>query len=191
MDYKTSAIAGSSVPRASFPFAQHLVDTYASEINKLASVWRSFADDDLAFRPHERSMTVGEVFKHELLSARRFFGGFLGLPEPSADAVLPPDGGVDVWVERMAELARPRLTCLAAQREAWWLEEVPFFDVRRQRVWIFWRRVLHTAHHRTQLAGYLRMLNKPVPPIYGPTADVKWEGADPTMSVAAAGRKRT
>ena len=66
---------------------------------------------------------------------------------------------------------------------------VPFFEVERERVWIFWRRVLHTAHHRTQLTVYLRLMDRSVPPTYGPTADVKWDGADPTNSVAAAGRK--
>jgi hypothetical protein len=66
---------------------------------------------------------------------------------------------------------------------------VPFFEVERERIWVFWRRVLHTAHHRTQLTVYLRMMNRSVPPTYGPTADVKWSGADPTNSVAAAGRK--
>lgn len=55
------------------------------------------------------------------------------------------------------------------------MEVVPFFDVRRQRIGVFWRRVLHTAHHRTQLTVYLRMLGKEVPAVYGPTADVKWE----------------
>jgi hypothetical protein len=86
------------------------------------------------------------------------------------------------------ELARPRLAFLARQEESWWLARARFFDVDRQRIWIFWRRVLHTAHHRTQLTVYLRLLDKPVPPIYGPTADVTWEGADPTLTVEAAGR---
>jgi hypothetical protein len=66
---------------------------------------------------------------------------------------------------------------------------VPFFDVERERIWIFWRRVLHRAHHRTQLTVYLRLLNRPVPPVYGPTADVSWSGADPTHSVDAASRR--
>jgi len=89
----------------------------------------------------------------------------------------------------MVELSRARLRFLATQGEDWWLEVVPFFDVQRERIWIFWRRVLHTAHHRTQLTVYLRLLNKKVPSTYGPTADVRWEGADPTSSVAAASRK--
>jgi hypothetical protein len=56
-------------------------------------------------------------------------------------------------------------------------------------VWVFWRRVLHSAHHRTQLTVYLRLLDRPVPPIYGPTADVSWLGADPTRTVDAARRR--
>jgi uncharacterized damage-inducible protein DinB len=81
------------------------------------------------------------------------------------------------------------LQFLAARTEGWWLEAVPFFDVTRQRIWIFWRRVLHTCHHRTQLTVYLRLMNRSVPSTYGPTADATWKGADPTQSVEAAGRK--
>ena len=32
-------------------------------------------------------------------------------------------------------------------------------------------------------------MGKPVPATYGPTADVTWQGADPTLSVEAANRK--
>ncbi len=64
----------------------------------------------------------------------------------------------------------------------------PVFDVQRERIWIFWRRVLHTAQKRAQLTVYLRLLNKAVPAAYGPTADVTWEGADSTRSIEAAGR---
>jgi hypothetical protein len=77
---------------------------------------------------------------------------------------------------------------MAERDEEWWRTVVPFFDTRRERIWIFWRRVLHTAHHRTQLTVYLRLLGKPVPATYGPTADVSWQGADPTTTVEAAGR---
>ncbi len=77
----------------------------------------------------------------------------------------------------------PRLWFLAAQPDTWWLARVPFFDVERERLWIFWRRVLHTAHHRTQLTVYLRLLGRPVPATYGPTADVTWSGADPTLVI--------
>jgi len=186
--YPFHTIDAADIPRAADPADQHLVDVYASEINKIASVWRGFDAATLEFRPHPKSTTVADIFKHELLSGRRFFGEFLGLPEPDAAAVVPDPITVDSSVERLADLARARLPHLARASRAWWNEPVKFFDVERARVWIFWRRVLHSAHHRTQLTVYLRLLDRPVPPIYGPTADVSWSGADPTRSVEAARR---
>jgi uncharacterized damage-inducible protein DinB len=188
MAYAYTAISDSEIPRASDPIFQHLLNTYASETNKVISVWREFSAEALPSRPHPRSSTVEDIFKHQLLSERRFFGEFLGLPEPPAAEVLPPALTVDSARERLVALARPRLAMLATQPTAWWIARVPFFDVERDRAWVFWRRVLHTAHHRTQLTVYLRVMGRAVPPTYGPTADVQWAGADPTHTVAAAGR---
>jgi uncharacterized damage-inducible protein DinB len=189
MNYPDSAIPESAIPRASDPIFQHMVDTYASETNKVVSVWRFFSDADLAFKPDPKSSTVFDIMKHELLSQRRFFGEFLGAPEPPGAEVMPAEATVTAICKRFTELATARLPFIAQQAREDWLRVVPFFDVERERIWIFWRRLLHTAHHRTQLAIYCRALGKPVPSIYGPTADVTWSGADPTRSVAAAERK--
>jgi uncharacterized damage-inducible protein DinB len=189
MQYDFIAIPDQDVPRAVDPIFQHLLDTYASETDKTVSVWRGFGDGDLDFRPHPKSSTVADILKHQLLSERRFFGEFVGTPEPPPDQVLPATHDVRAYAQRMAELARPRLEFFATQSADWWMQEVPFFEVRRQRIWVFWRRVLHTCHHRAQLSVYLRLLNKPVLSVYGPTSDQSWEGADPTNSVEAAGRK--
>ncbi|HKT13351.1 MAG TPA: DinB family protein [Terriglobia bacterium] len=189
MSYVHIAISDPQVPRAPSPILQHLLDTYASETNKVISVWSEFGAEDLAFRPHQRSSSVAEIMKHQLLSERRFFGEFLGSPEPPPHQVLPAAETPEEYARRMLELALPRLSFLSSKREDWWIEEAPFFDVKRQRIWIFWRRVLHTTHHRTQLTVYLRLLEKKVPSTYGPTADVTWKGADPTTTVDAAGRR--
>lgn len=187
--YTNRLIEESGIPAAVVAAYQVAIDTYAGETNKVAAVWRRFSDADLDWRPHLRSSAVGEIFRHQLLSERRFFGEFLGCPESPPHALLPAAFTVAASIQRLGQLARRRLPFLAAQEEAWWLERVRFFDVDRERAWIFWRRILHTAHHRTQLALYLRLLDRPVPAIYGPTADEKWEGSDPTQSVSAAGRK--
>ena len=90
MQYTFTAIPESAIPRAQNPLFQHLLDTYASESNKVVSTWREFSDADLDFRPHTRSSTVREILTHQLLSERRFFGQFLGTPEPPPAEVLPP-----------------------------------------------------------------------------------------------------
>jgi len=189
MKYEHMAISDHEIPVAVEPLMQHALQTYASETNKVVSVWSLFSDDDLAFCPHPRASTIGDILKHQLLSERRFFGEFIGSPEPPAPEILPTPFTVHSASTRIAELARPRLSFLASKPREWWTTHVPFFDVERERVWVFWRRVLHTAHHRTQLTVYLRLMNRPVPPTYGPTADVQWEGADPTRSVEAASRR--
>jgi len=187
--YLHQAITDEQVPQSVEAAFQHALDTYASETNKLIAVWQCFSDADFGYRPHPKSSTVEEILRHELLSGRRFFGEFLGAPEPEGSAVLPAPLSVHACSERMRMLARRRLEYLASRTEEWWLAEQPFFDAKRQRIWIFWRRVLHTAHHRTQWTVYLRLLGRAVPPTYGPTADVVWQGADPTHTVEASERK--
>jgi len=82
MPYDQIAIPQQDVPRSVDPLFQYLLDTYASETNKTISTWRGFAREDLGFRPHPRSSSVEEILKHQLLSERRFFGEFVGTPEP-------------------------------------------------------------------------------------------------------------
>ena len=119
MRYSHTAIADTEIPRAGNPVFQHLLDTYASETNKVISVWQCFAPADLDFRPHEKSPTVRDILKHQLLSERRFFGEFVGTPEPPAAEVLPSSLELDACITRMAELARPRLHFFAGQTAKW------------------------------------------------------------------------
>lgn len=188
MTYPLVAIPESDVPIAREPALQHLLDTYASETNKVFSIWSGLRQSDIAFRPHPRSSAVGEALRHQLLSERRFLGELLGTPEVDATEVLPKQESLEAFAARLVELARPRLAFLSTKPLSWWQEPVPFFDVERERIWVFWRRILHTAHHRTQLTVYERLLDQPVLPTYGPTADVTWDGADPTLTVDAATR---
>jgi uncharacterized damage-inducible protein DinB len=190
MQYPREFIAGHEVPSAREPMLQHLVDTYASETNKVGAVWSELGDNQLDFRLHSRSSSIRQILRHQILSEARFFAEFIGLSEPAAESLLPPGEAppVQAYVDRVITLARARLAPLAAGDAQFWLTEVPFFDVRRQRIWVFWRRVLHTAHHRAQVGDCLRILNARVPPTYGPTADVTWSGADPTQTLDAVQR---
>jgi uncharacterized damage-inducible protein DinB len=190
MEYVREFIASLEVPRAVNPLLQHLPDIYVSETNKLGSVWSELKDHQLEFRPHARSSSIRQILTHQILSERRFFAEFIGLEEPPVESLLPTGDRppVQAYVDRVVALARARLPVLARADEKFWLADVPFFDVSRQRIWVFWRRVLHTAHHRAQVGICLRLLEDRVPPTYGPTADVSWTGADPTNTLDAARR---
>jgi uncharacterized damage-inducible protein DinB len=190
MHYPFTAIPDTEAPRATDPTFQHLLDTYVSETNKTASVWHAVPSELLDFQPAEKTNSIRAILIHQILSERRFFAQFIGTDEPPAEALLPGDDAcVADYVSRYVALAKARLAQLATQTTAWWLEDRPFFDgLRRQRIWTFWRRVLHTCHHRTQVQTWLRLGGATVPPIYGPSGDVTWAGADPTNSVDAARR---
>jgi uncharacterized damage-inducible protein DinB len=191
MHYDFIAIPDRDVPAAADPTFQHALDTYASETNKTASTWRAVPDEQLDFKPHDRVHPIRTILVHQLLSERRFFAQFVGLQEPAVEELLPEGEKppVSAYIEKYIHLARARLPQLAAGDAAWWLEPRPFFGgLVRQRVWVFWRRVLHTAHHRTQVQTWLRLAGCPVPAIYGPSGDVHWDEADPTYSPEAARR---
>jgi len=192
MHYDWVAIPDAEVPAAADPAFRHVVETYASETNKTVAMWRAIPDALLNFRPHEKCDTIRTILVHQLLSERRFFAQFVGTQEPPVDQLLPAGDNpvVAAYIDKYVWLARLRLPQFAAADAKWWLDERPFFGaLRRQRIWIFWRRVLHTCHHRTQVQSWLRLGGAEfVPAIYGPSADVKWDEADPTYSLAAADR---
>ena len=192
MKYDFIAIPDSEVPPAVDSTFQHAVTIYASEANKTVSVWRAVPNDSLDFKPHEKTNPIRTILVHQLLSERRFFAQFVGTEEPPVEELLPSSEkpAVQAYIDKYVGLVKRRLPQLAAGATSWWLENRPFFGgLKRQRIWVLWRRVLHTCHHRTQVQTWLRLAgHEPVPAIYGPSGVVKWDEADPTYSVEAAKR---
>jgi len=137
----------------------------------------------LAWKPHEKSMTLGQLASH-LAEAPSWTGAFL---EPSLDFAAME--GYRPFVARtraecLAEFEKNHRACVEALRarddrsgdgfmgETWSMrkgDEVlmsqPRGDALRTTL------VHHAIHHRGQLSVYLRLLGVPLPPVYGPTAD--------------------
>lgn len=149
-----------------------LVETYGTERIKVLSVWSEFGDEDLPVRPNvsdSRGRSVHEQMVHQCVSEDLWFRNMLGIdvaapPLPSSETRLE-------FIRRYAEDSGQRLTALAAKDEAWWEQEVKFFDVRRSRAWVMVRRIAHTSHHRGQLMAMLRIVGRELHSNYGPTAD--------------------
>jgi hypothetical protein len=123
-------------------------------------MWRAIPDDLLDFKPHEKVDTIRAILVHQVLSERRRFAQFVGIQEPPVEDLMPPEDqpSVQAYLDRYVTLAKRRLPQLAVATAEWWLTEMPFFGgLRRQRIWTFWRRVLHTCHHRTQIQTWLRL----------------------------------
>jgi uncharacterized damage-inducible protein DinB len=151
---------------------EFLIETYSTERVKVLSVWSEFHDQDLSVRPRKgdpRGRSVREQMVHQCVSEDLWFRNMLGIdvgapPLPKQETRLE-------FIERYAEDSEKRLAALQEKDEAWWEENVKFFEVLRSRAWVMVRRIAHTSHHRGQLMAILRMLGREVHSNYGPTAD--------------------
>ena len=149
-----------------------LVDTYETERLKVLSVWTMFQDQDLPFRPHPadtRGRSIREQMVHQCLSENAWFCNMLGIDVGAPP--LPAEETRREFIARYGTDSAKRLDVLRSKDDAWWEEDVAFFDVRRVRAWVMVRRIAHTSHHRGQQTAMLRMLGRELHSNYGPTAD--------------------
>jgi uncharacterized damage-inducible protein DinB len=136
-------------------------------------------DAHLAWRPHERSMTLSRLATH-IASLPAWMARIVR--EPAFDlADVPPQPPQDPSVAAIAARfeaavanARRALTESTDARllDVWTLRKDGHDIVTAPRVVVLRTEGLyHLSHHRGQLTVYLRLLNVALPPIYGPTAD--------------------
>ncbi len=145
-----------------------LLDTYETEILKITGTWAAFPESAMEFRPHARSRTVIEQFEHQVQSEGRWMSAMLGVDTGDPN---PQQRTKQGFIDKYRDDAGQRLNILRSKPEAWFREVATFFDVPRSHAWILTRRINHATHHRGQLVVYLRLLDVPVPSVYGPTAD--------------------
>jgi len=151
---------------------EFLVETYATERVKVASVWCEFRDNEMEFRPRAgdpRGRSVHEQMVHQCVSEDLWFRTMLkidveALPLPKVEARAE-------FIRRYVEDSGKRLELLRGKVEGWFESETDFFDVKRSMAWVLTRRIAHTAHHRGQQMAMLRMLGHELHSNYGPTAD--------------------
>jgi len=136
-------------------------------------------EDKLTWKPHEKSMTLGVLASH-LAEIPGWTKETLTLDE----FVMDPTTYVPWIAQNNAELLERFDQRVAVAREVmkgypdskmpntWRMKmgdqpimEMPRIAVLRAMI------LSHTVHHRAQLGVYLRLLDVPVPAIYGPSAD--------------------
>lgn len=149
-----------------------LIETYDKERLKTLNVWSMFKDDDLTIRVEaisHQDRNPLEQMVHQCYSENGWFVNMFGI-----DVGLPtfPEEETRLgFIKHYAEVSKRRLAALREKEKAWWEEEVAFFDIQESRAWIMVRRVAHTAHHRGEQATLLRILDREVHSIYGPSID--------------------
>jgi uncharacterized damage-inducible protein DinB len=160
-----------------------IADFYVEELTMEASTTRRVLERvpeaHLNWRPHAKSMSLGQLALHVATLPRQLTEFVAGdeLDFGAATAGPPTAGSQQELLEAFTssiERARSYLADLTDERatQTWRLMAgsrqlfaAPRTAVLRSFLFNHW------YHHRGQLLVYLRLLDVPVPSVYGPTAD--------------------
>ena len=135
--------------------------------------------DRLGWRPHDKSMTLGGLATH-IANLLRFWQVTLSTDSLDMATVRPPsdppqtkDAILDLFDRNADALRALAETATDADLSADWSMRMGDRTLSTDPRHLVARRwgMSHVVHHRGQLTVYLRLLDVPVPPVYGPTAD--------------------
>ena len=161
--------------------AETLLPEFDQEMATTRRVLERVPSDKAQWKPHEKSFPVGHLAQ---LVARMPGWITSALQQPKLDlskfagySFEKTETLLDVFDKNVAEARAAIARTSDKDFEAPWslmmgereLMKLPRGAVTRQNI-------SHLVHHRGQLTVYLRLLNVPVPMIYGPTADERMPG---------------
>jgi uncharacterized damage-inducible protein DinB len=158
------------------------IDAFLDELNRESQTTRRVLEripsDKLGWKPHAKSKSAGELAWHVASIPRRI--ALLAqhddvdattvkqppLPATKEEILAGFDSMVAEAKSLLSELDDTTLAGTTTLRRG----DTKFFSGPRTALL---RAVMlnHTYHHRGQLSVYLRLLDVPVPSVYGPTAD--------------------
>ena len=157
---------------------QNLLIDLDREIASTRRLLERYPVDKGAWQPHDKSRTLSALATHVAniphhganilttaemdVAARQ--------PQPPKDTAGELLDVFDTGVTRLKSAIAD--TDAAKLRENWTMRVGPRVLVSESRAMLMRLMVInHLVHHRAQLGVYLRLLNVPIPGIYGPSAD--------------------
>ena len=154
-----------------------LIREFETEAATTRRVLERVPTDKLSWKPHVKSMSLGKLAMH-VATAPGFISSwpvpdqfdFSGDPSPlpasTAEILAAHDNGIATVKDNLAKIGDAGLgKSWSATMGGKPLMSMPKAALLRTLL------MNHTYHHRGQLSVYLRLLDVPVPPIYGPSAD--------------------
>lgn len=164
------------------PISQTILPEFDHEMANTRKTLERVPDDKFSWKPHEKSMTLGGLATHlsqiPSWTKETFARTELDIAPPGEPPPLMEEkkSRAEVLEAFDQNVAAARAALEAATDEQWqgqWsllmggktIFTLPRAAVMRGFV------MSHMIHHRAQLGVYLRLLDVPVPSIYGPSAD--------------------
>src|SRR5262245_37964640 len=159
--------------------AESLLPEFDQEMATTRRLLERVPSDKAQWKPHEKSFALGHLA--QLVS---WIPGWITNALRETELDLTKAGGYSfettetllAWFDQRVREAREAITSVKDAEFAvpWSLKmgERVLFTAPRNTV--VRQHINHLIHHRGQLSVYLRLIDVPVPSIYGPTADEKW-----------------
>ena len=156
---------------------QAILQEFDNEAKTTRRVLERVPADKLSWKPHDRSMSLGELAMHTAMTPgmictwacedeTKFSGEKAPVATSTADIVAAHDQSVAKMTEVIGQLGDSGLMkSWKASAGGKTIFEMPKAALVRSIA------LNHWYHHRGQLSVYLRLLDVPVPSIYGPSAD--------------------
>jgi len=156
-----------------------LIGEIEQEAATTKRVLERIPSDKLGWKPHPKSMTLGQLAMH----VATIPGGITRLAQVDAFEVNPANFNppfdkskeeIIAALDASVEAAKEYLTGVSeSSASGTWRATINGRDVMIMPRAVMLRTLLfnHWYHHRGQLSVYLRLLEVPVPSIYGPSAD--------------------
>ena len=158
-----------------------IAESLLAEFEAQATVTRKFLerlpDEQLQWKPHEKSMSAGQLAYHLALVPGRIIGFVQHNPAEGPGAGLPQPANrqeiLDAFDKSIATVRNVLPTFDDAAMNEIWRLLVNGQEIVAQPRGEFLRDIMfsHWYQHRGQFSVYLRLLNIPVPASWGPSAD--------------------
>ena len=160
--------------------ASSLLPEFDQEMAATRRLLERVPDTDPEWKPHPKSFPVAHLA--QLLA---WMPGWIGQTLTSTERDLAAGDGYGI--EKTAALlamfddnVRTSRAAIAAAKDSdyevpWSLKMKGDVLFTLPRGVVVRQHITHLSHHRGQMTVYLRLLNVPVPSIYGPTADESWQ----------------
>lgn len=161
------------------PINETLLAELEREAANTKKILEKIPTEHLDWKPHEKSYKMGALAGHIaeipswldlMLNANELDFATMNYTPP---AIKESSDIMKLFEENLAKAKEVLKNATDEKFNGKWRMrhgEQIFFELPRQeviRTWVF----SHIVHHRAQLGVYLRLLNIPLPTIYGPTAD--------------------
>lgn len=156
--------------------AETLLPEFDQEMATTRRVLERIPTDKGKWKPHPKSFSLGHLAQlvasmpgwvtNVVLETEMNLGGFSGYTYEKTETLL------EVFDKNVREARKT----LAAAKDAdftvlWSLKHGERVLMTLPRAAVVRQTINHLVHHRGQLTVYLRLIDVPVPSIYGPTAD--------------------